>query len=129
SLSAWTIPLGECPWSRFDPGTIAFCERRLCAWIVEPSNTWSNLAYIAVGLYLLWICRDRRHEALSAVGVTAVLVGIGSFAFHATGTFIGEVLDVSAMYLISGLFITFNTRRLFAWSERQLLALYVALCT
>jgi hypothetical protein len=122
-----TTTLGECPWSKFEPGTVEFCERRLCAWIVEPSNTWSNLAYIAVGLYLLWICRREWRNALTAVGVTAVLVGIGSFIFHATGTFFGEVLDISAMYLISGLFITFNVKRLYDWNDKKLLQLYVGI--
>jgi hypothetical protein len=125
--TALAVPLGNCPWSRFEPGTIEFCERRLCAWIVEPSNTWSNLAYIAVGVYLLWVCRHDRRNALTAVGVTGVLVGIGSSIFHGTGTFFGEVLDVSAMYLISGLFVTFNVKRLLGWDDRKLIQLYVAL--
>lgn len=104
-----------------------FCERRLCTWIVEPSNAWSNVAYLVIGAWILWLDRAPRRSALSAIGVASVLVGFGSFAFHATATFVGEVLDISAMYLISGLFIVFNVRRLWHWSDRHLLALYAAL--
>lgn len=117
----------SCPWDGFDPGTVAFCERRLCAWIVEPSNAWSNIAYLLVGLAILWHRRSRLSSALAMVGYTAVIVSLGSFAFHATGTFIGEVLDVSAMYLISGLFITFAVKRYYGWSDPRLIRLYGAL--
>ena len=114
----------DCPWSHYDPATISFCEERLCAWIAEPSNTWSNLAYIGVGIYILYLCRSQLTNILSSVGLTAILVGIGSFAFHATGTWWGEFLDVSAMFLISGQFITFAVKRQFKWGNGALFVLY-----
>ncbi len=104
-----------------------FCERRLCEWVVEPSNGWSNLAYIFIGFYVLWLNRQHLRSALTTIGISAILVGIGSFGLHGTGTFVGEVLDVSAMYLISGLFIVFNIRRRWAWSDRNIVAFYVIL--
>jgi hypothetical protein len=115
-----------CPWDRFAPATMAFCERRLCAWVVEPANTWSNVSYVLVGFWILWSQqeRGRLRTPLTLVGVTAILVAIGSVAFHGTGTFLGEVLDVSAMYLISGLFITFAAKRLFLLSDKALQLLY-----
>lgn len=120
--------MDSCPWDGFDPGTVSFCERRLCDWIVEPSNAWSNVAYLLVGLAILWHRRGQLGSALAMVGYTAVIVSLGSFAFHATGTFIGEVLDVSAMYLISGLFITFAAKRLWHWDDAKLIRLYAVLC-
>lgn len=119
--------MDPCPWGAYAPATTQFCERRLCAWIAEPANTWSNLAYFCIGFWILWLNRHRRRSVLSAVGVTALLVGFGSFAFHATGTFVGEVLDFSAMYLIGGLFVVCNVRRLWRWSDRAVLVLYVAI--
>jgi hypothetical protein len=116
-----------CPWSGYAPATISFCERRLCDWVVEPANTWSNLAYVAVGCVILFLQRRRLRTALSAIGLSAVLVGIGSFAFHATGTFFGEYLDVSAMFLISALFIAFGARRLWIWPDDGLIKLYLGL--
>lgn len=114
-----------CPWSEYTPATIAFCERRLCAWIVEPSNAWSNLAYIAVGVWILWRRRER-VTALTAIGVASVVLGIGSFSFHATGVRVFEVVDVSSMYLISGLALTFALQRWLRWSDGGAIAFFVA---
>jgi hypothetical protein len=117
----------NCPWSGYAPATIEFCEKRLCDWVVEPSNAWSNLAYIIVGLVVIYLQRRSLRSALTAIGVSGVLIGIGSFAFHATGVFFGEYLDVSAMFLISGLFISFGVRRLWGWNDRDLVKLYLAI--
>ena len=46
-----------CPWSElshFAPPNVKWCEAQVCGWIVEPANTWSNLAYILLGALLLW---------------------------------------------------------------------------
>jgi hypothetical protein len=116
----------SCPWGGYAPATIAFCERRLCAWVVEPSNAWSNVAYVLVGLWILRRTGARGGAALSATGVAAVLLGIGSFAFHATGVRVFEVVDVSGMYLISGLALTFPLQRLVGWSDRVAVAFFAA---
>ncbi len=119
----------QCPWSGYAPATMEFCESRLCAWIVEPSNTWSNLAYIFIGIYILWLERKNIWNPLQTIGYTSILVGIGSFAFHATGTFWGEFLDLSAMFLIGGQFITFNIARARRFSDVAIVAMYVAICS
>lgn len=116
-----------CPWSDYAPATIAFCERRLCAWVVEPSNAWSNVAYVLVGFWVFWRRRDRMDTALTAIGVAAVLLGFGSFAFHATGIRVFEVVDVSGMYLVSGLAVTFALQRLRGWSDGAAVACFVGL--
>jgi hypothetical protein len=118
-----------CPWSGYAPATISFCERRLCAWVVEPSNAWSNVAYVLVGMWILWQRRGRPASALSAIGVAAVLLGLGSFSFHATGVRVFEVVDVSGMYLISGLALTFALQRISAWSDTVAVGFFVAIVT
>jgi hypothetical protein len=115
-----------CPWSGYAPATIAFCERRLCAWVVEPSNAWSNVAYVLVGAWILWRRRARPGSALSAIGVAAVLLGLGSFAFHATGVRVFEVIDEAGMYVISGLGVAFGLQRLRGWSDAVAMGLLVA---
>ena len=115
-----------CPWSAYPPATITFCERRLCAWVVEPSNAWSNVAYVAVGLWILWARRTRLATALTAIGVAALLLGLGSFAFHATGIRVFEVVDVSGMYLISGLALTFALQRRLGWRDGVAVGFFAA---
>jgi hypothetical protein len=85
--------------------------------VVEPSNAWSNAAYVMVGLWILWRRRARPATALTSIGVAAVLLGVGSFSFHATGIRLFEVVDVSGMYLISGLALTFALQRALGWGD------------
>jgi hypothetical protein len=112
-----------CPWSGYEPATIGWCEERLCAWVVEPSNAWSNLGYVIVGLIVLGFARKR--VPLVLIGVASILIGFGSFAFHATGTRWGELVDVSAMYLLGGLGVMFAARRIFDLSTSSLALGYV----
>ncbi len=123
------MPPPMCPWSGYAPATIAFCERRLCAWVVEPSNAWSNAAYVLIGLWILWECRLRLGTALTAIGVGTVLLGLGSFSFHATGIRVFEVVDVSGMYVLSGLGLTFALQRLWGWSDGRAVAFLIACAT
>lgn len=72
-------------------------------------NTWSNLAFVLVGLYALALAAHdrgapaqgyvRRTPALSALfGAACVYLGAGSGLFHASLTRLGQQLDVAAMY-------------------------------
>jgi len=112
------------PWSRFEPANVAFCEPRLDAWIVEPGNAWSSLAYIAVAAWLfVRVVREHRHVLL-LVASTSLAVGITSFAFHATGTFAGQFFDEASMFFISSLMVTLAIRRLRDWRTMQCAVCY-----
>jgi hypothetical protein len=96
------------------------------------ANTWSNLAYIALGFYAFaWAAQDRRRAspttstsrtvaasyvvatpALSVLfGLTCCGLGFGSGYFHATLTRFGQQLDVASMYGPLLVFLTFNLGR------------------
>ena len=47
--------------------------------------------------------------------------------FHATGSRIGEIVDVSAMYLVSSLFLVFYIKRFFNSSLRTLIFIYLTM--
>jgi hypothetical protein len=87
------------PWQSWSPGTVHFCEARLSAWVREPANAWSSLAYLAVGL---WMLRRRQPGIVIAA---QVFIGAGSFLFHASGTFVGEMCDQGGMYLLSAIML------------------------
>lgn len=76
------------------------------------ANTWSNLAYIVVGLYAIglgWNDRQRAsHEPVGYLvrtpsmswlfGLACCYLGIGSGLFHASLTRLGQQIDVASMY-------------------------------
>jgi hypothetical protein len=76
------------------------------------SNTWSNLAYVLLGLYGIAIgWHDLRNQSPSgagslartpalslAFGLACCYLGAGSGLFHASLTRFGQQLDVAAMY-------------------------------
>src|SRR5262245_35539796 len=117
-----------CPWDGFSPAVQSFCEAPLCGWIVHPAETWSNIGFFVVGCLIFW--RARRQGGFSSpatlLGPIALLTGIGSTLFHATGTFFGEALDLSAMYLQSSLFVALNARRLWRLRSPTTAALFGA---
>ena len=99
-------PTQGCPWSGFSPDTLHFCEQRLCAWIVSPAETWTNILYIVIGFVLL--------RKFRAFGLSAIAVGICSFIYHASHVHWTETLDLASMNFLGALLITLNIRRLFA---------------
>ena len=116
-----------CPWDGFTPATISFCEARLCEFVAEPANAFTSLTKTLVGLWLLPRCWKRGQGALWAIVIAALVQGPLGFALHATGTFWGEALDVSGMFLISATLLTFALSRRFEWTSSQLIARWMAL--
>ena len=113
---------------------MTFCEARVCGLIETPANTWSNLAYILVGaLVISWSLRSRMglSPAGAGIGVIALLVGVCSFSFHATGTYFFEVLDLGAMFLYSAYALVTNARRavpaMAQWSTTKSRAAYFSI--
>jgi hypothetical protein len=120
------MPAAECPWSRFDPPTMKFCEENLCAWVTQPANAWSNLAYVLVGLYV-WRSRQGGAGAARLFGPLALAVGLTSFAYHASFTFVFQVADLGSMFLLSSLLVVLNLRRAGVTDTRRLVFVYIVI--
>lgn len=62
------------------------CEGLRAGWLAQPANAVSSLAYVVVGLWLLWRWRSRRagvRRGVLLVGSAGLgAVGIGSVAYH-----------------------------------------------
>ncbi|MES2696323.1 MAG: ceramidase domain-containing protein [Verrucomicrobiota bacterium] len=63
--------------------------------IREPQNTWSNLAFVLGGAWLLTAAQCRSSRA---AGIALTAVGVGSFLYHASASRELRHLDVGAMY-------------------------------
>lgn len=113
-----------CPWDGLAPGTVSFCEARLCAWVAEPANAWSSLAYVAAAL---WMARAPARSGGWTVIVAQLAIGVGSFFFHSSGTFVGELVDQAGMYLLSALLLVEALAGPRGWSEARRTGTYAAL--
>jgi hypothetical protein len=58
------------------------CERLGDAWLAQPTNAITSLAFVAMGGRLLVSAARERQPFLGAAAFALVAVGAGSFAFH-----------------------------------------------
>lgn len=116
------IPEG-CPWhglSEYGLPNVNWCEESLCAWVNEPANAWSNLAYVLAGLWLVLSTRggqtlaapDGRPSILRFFAPIVALVGVCSFIYHASNVYLTQMLDFLGMYLFCFLLLGLNAMRL-----------------
>lgn len=71
-----------------------------CAWPIGPRNTWSNLAYPAVGWSVLALDPASAMAWVFAGAMT--VLGIGSALYHGFKTIWANQLDHVGMYLVFG---------------------------
>jgi hypothetical protein len=135
-------------WAGWRPATCmpdaCFCERVRDGAIRQPVNTWSNLAFFLSGLAVVAfggldrlvgsrsgrLNPMRTHFVYPAVlGVATALIGLGSFIYHSSMTFVGQSMDVISIYLLLGFMLVYNLSRARAeaMSGRVFVALYLLL--
>ncbi len=126
-------------WAAYAPAsctaTHCFCELpRAGTLVLQPANTWSSFGYVLIGF--LMIVAPAGRDAASAMpplaartlGLTAIVVGLGSALMHATLTLWGQFLDVLGMYLVGSFLLVRALARWRSISDGRAIALYVALC-
>ncbi len=105
------LPLA-CPWGGFTPPNVDWCEEELCAWIVNPADTWSNLVYVALAIVMWRAARRESAPILALFGPASMAVGVFSFAYHASYTYFLQFFDFVGMFVFSFTVITANALRL-----------------
>ncbi|MCA0218010.1 MAG: ceramidase [Actinobacteria bacterium] len=110
--------------------TGCFCEAVSGGIPNQIEASWSSLAFVLLGVWVILqrgAPATRERTLLPLAGITMVAIGVSSFVYHATLTFVGQWLDVFSMYLL-GLLIAlgalWRTGRL---GGRPAVALYVVL--
>ncbi len=116
------------------PGA-CFCEASGAGFIRQPIDTWSNLAFVLVGLLILedilrpsstrsnLLAQRRMHGIVYAFAV--ILIGLVSWFYHASLTFVGQWFDVMGMYLLGTFMMLYNVARLRLLSNRTFAVGYV----
>ncbi|MEE2674304.1 MAG: ceramidase domain-containing protein [Myxococcota bacterium] len=103
-----------------------WCEEELCSWVVNPADTWSNVAYLACGLLMIVQTRTERSDGLALFGPASILVGILSLVYHASYTYFFQFFDFVGMFIFCFAVITANALRLGWISPARRLHFYVA---
>lgn len=106
-----------CFWSGFTQPDIRHCEENLCGVIAAPADTWSNLFYFAAAFYLL----RQPGRSSKLLGGCVAFIGLTSFIFHASYTFLFQVGDYAGMFCLVWVLFGLNLRR--AGKDASLLAL------
>lgn len=112
-----------CPWydAQIYYGTpnVDWCEPTVCAVINEPANTWSNLPFLLIGL---WVWTRMRGTVAGSFGIVIFLMGLLSGIYHATNNRFTQHLDFMGMSLMTSFLLAFVTRRILkkeqkAWDQ------------
>jgi hypothetical protein len=101
-----------CPYASAAVPTMKYCETNLCSLVAAPANTWSNIFYIVVGIYLISISRKEKGLLLKLIGPLAIFCGLASGIYHATFSYVWQAFDNGAMFIFISLLLVFNLYRL-----------------
>jgi len=115
-----------------------FCEAAHRGMVKQPANTWSNLAFVLVGLLiglhavrnLKTTLRSNNNSMLTTAfyptfyASVSVLLGPGSMAMHASTTEWGGVVDVLSMYLWAAWILAYALKRLLRLKRNVFLVIY-----
>ena len=90
---------------------VKWCEAQTDSWVTEPANTWSNLVYLMVGVALVQRAKGMA-KALRAYGWVLIALCFCSGIYHASYTFVFQILDFLGMYLLTYLMLLINLKRM-----------------
>ncbi len=116
-------------WAHLAPGNCTeYCERYTsCVLplaqrpvIQQPLNSWSNLGFVFVGLLAIF---SLPVAGSWLFGLSCVILGVGSFLFHASVTYPFQWLDVVGMYVVEAALVAWALHRTWGTAYSRLLPL------
>ena len=128
ALTVGSLSILSSLWEGLSPATCVpncFCEAvRPDGPLRQPVNTWSSVAFILTGAWLLAVVngtaekRNRRFKDVYAIllATCSIIIGVGSAFLHASLTLVGQFLDVLGMYLLATFMLLYACERLILWT-------------
>ena len=110
--------------------TGCFCEAVSGGIPAQLEASWSSLAFVLLGVWvILWrgAPGTRERRLLPIGGAVMISIGVSSFVYHATLTFLGQWLDIFSMYLLGLLIALGALWRAGRLGARASIALFVGL--
>jgi Ceramidase len=112
-------------WKDWAPATClpdsCFCEAVGSGTVVQPANAWSSLAFALAGLWIAYPSTGGPHKARNRMasqpayrvlyGCAMAVIGLGSYFYHASLSFAGQVCDMSGMYLLISFALVYGVAR------------------
>jgi hypothetical protein len=117
--------ISNCPWSDYTPGTFPICEEGLCAWIKQPVNAYSNLAFLIVSIYLIYLYLNKKSTFGLSFGICILFIGTASFAAHSSMTQLFGFLDFAAIFSIFSYYAAINTAYLKKIESKKVFNLFL----
>src|SRR3990172_103423 len=120
------LALGAVGWPGRDDECVqqsaCYCERFRVGMVKQPSNTWSNLAFVLVGLLILLSAAGAPAEARNPMttepfyaisyGLLVITLGPGSMFFHASMKGWAGILDNLSMFFFVSFVLIYDVFRL-----------------
>lgn len=141
ALASVAFSLADVSWAGWRPATCmpddCFCEAIRPGPIAQPVNTYSNLAFVLVGLLIPGLPTagpaDRAASLMLSrpaypivFGASTVLIGLGSLFYHASLSFAGQWFDVMGMYLLATFMVLYALARIRPMQGARFVLIYVA---
>jgi len=132
-LVLWRLPADI--WVDWEPAsclaTGCFCESASAhSPIRQTANTFSSLAFVFSGaLAMTRSKKTRRMPYVYSVlmGLSIMIIGVGSAFYHASLTFIGQFFDVFGMFLLAAFMLVYSWERIWDLRRTTTFGLYLAL--
>jgi Ceramidase len=113
-------------WGTWRPATCkpdhCFCEAIRTGTVAQPADTWSSLGFAFAGFLIV---NAGVVKPLRVYGWALVFIGVGSAFYHASLTFIGQLVDVSGMYLLITFALLYSVSRMWKLSPLVFTATYI----
>jgi len=132
-LIFWQVPPNV--WSGMQPAACikdgCFCEAaNQDSPIKQTANTISSLGFVFSGMIVMIRRKElSRFPQLYSIiiGVSSLIIGVGSAFYHASLTFIGQFFDVFGMFLLAAFLLVYAFERIWNLRITTTLSLYLTL--
>src|SRR3954451_24730354 len=138
ALGVWSARTGSL--AQWAPATClpdhCFCEAIGSGAVAQPANAWSSLAFVLAGLWIAQPSAGSKYKARnrmagepayrSLYGCALIAIGLGSYFYHATLSFAGQICDMSGMYLLITFSFLYRVPRIIRMPAGVTLLPYVA---